>query len=262
MASTQLHGPYENQWLFVPRRSARPRARLVCFPYAGGNANLFRSWPDDLQASIEVWAVQLPGRGARFGDPAFTRMAPLLDGLEEVMIQSLDTPYALFGHSMGGLVAFELTRRLRRRGAPLPVHLFISGREAPDVPDVAIHALPDDEFIAALSDYGGMPENVLREPELMKVLVPVLRADFAVFETWKHVKEEPLDTPISVFGGLDDAMLPLPHIEGWSAQTRGKFAMHLFPGDHFFLQTVQPALLAVVAQALERDLSAAEGRAA
>ncbi|XYI02621.1 thioesterase II family protein [Sorangium sp. So ce1128] len=262
MVSKQLHGPYENQWFFVPRRSPRPRVRLLCFPYAGGNANLFRTWPDDLQASTEVWAVHLPGRGARFGEPAFTRMAPLLDALEEVMVQSLDTPYALFGHSMGGLVAFELTRRLRRRGAALPVHLFISGREAPEVPDVAIHALPDDEFIAALSHYGGMPANVLREPELMKVLLPVLRADFAVFETWKHVKEEPLDLPISVFGGLDDAMLPLPHIDGWCAQTRGKFAVHLFPGDHFFLQTVQPTLLSVVAQALERDLRAAEGRAA
>lgn len=181
-------------------------------------------------------------------------MTPLLDALEGAMGEIVDAPFALFGHSMGGLIAFELSRRFRRRNSPLPVHLFISGREAPEVVEPPIHGLPDDEFIAELQHYGGMPESILREPELMKILLPVLRADFAVFETWKHVQEEPLDVPLSVFGGLNDVMLPLPHIEAWSAQARGRFAVHMFPGDHFFLQSVQPSLLSVVAQALERDL--------
>jgi medium-chain acyl-[acyl-carrier-protein] hydrolase len=194
----------------------------------------------------------LPGRGTRFGEAPFTRLDPLLDALEQPLTPLLDVPFALFGHSMGALVAFELARRLRRRGGPRPVHLFVAAYEAPQIvsSEPAAHVLPDPLFLAELRRYGGLPESVLLEPELLELFLPIVRADFEVLETWSHTPEEPLDIPISAFGGLADPMTPPDQIEAWRVQTRSDFTRRMFPGDHFFLDGDRAALLCLVSQAL------------
>jgi len=234
-------------------RSELPRFRLFCFPYAGGNAQVFRAWPKDLPSSVEIHAIQLPGRGTRFGEPLLKRMTPLLAAIDDAITPLLDVPYAFFGHSMGALIAYELTRQLRARGKALPKHLFLSGRKAPEETetDPPIHALSTPAFLSELRRYGGVPEAVLQEPDLLNLLLPIVRADFEVIETWQHARDEPLDTPITTFGGVDDHRSSRALLEGWRPLTRGDFAMHILPGGHFFIQSAQPALVGFVRRAIE-----------
>jgi medium-chain acyl-[acyl-carrier-protein] hydrolase len=177
---------------------------------------------------------------------AAARLAPLLN-----------KPFAFFGHSMGALISYELARHLRRTGAPLPAHLFVSGHGAPHLPDrnPPLHALPQAQFVEKLRELNGTPEEVLRHPELLELLIPILRADFAVCETYVHAPEPPLDCPISAFSGLGDEYVNREELEGWREQTTGRFSVRLFPGDHFYLNTARPYLLQALARELEQTLA-------
>jgi medium-chain acyl-[acyl-carrier-protein] hydrolase len=222
------------------KRSGRDRQtcfRLFCFPYAGGGASFFRTWPERLPPDIEVCAVQLPGREDRFKETPFTELSALIDALAEVLYPYLDFPFAFFGHSLGALISFELTRRLRRQKAPCPGHLFVSGSRAPQLPDPdpPIHHLPDAEFIEELGRFNGTPKAVLDNPELMEVFLPLLRSDIRLCETYVYDHEAPLDCPISAFGGLKDEEVSREELAAWCDQTRVRFNIQMFPGDHFFL---------------------------
>jgi len=164
----------------------------------------------------------------------------------------LDKPFAFFGHSMGALIALELTRWLRRNHKRMPVHLFVSGRRAPHIPDPVEPAwdLPEQEFIDRVRQLNGTPHDVLDHPELMQLIIPFLRADFAACETYEHQPEPPLACPITVFGGVDDEEVSCEHLEPWREHTTSAYRLHLFPGDHFFVQTAQAELLPVIAEAL------------
>jgi medium-chain acyl-[acyl-carrier-protein] hydrolase len=242
----------KSSWFYVPRPVENPRLRLFCFPFAGGTAQLFREWPKGFPSDIEICAVQLPGRGARFHESNVRRMEPLLDLLTEAFKQHIERPFAFFGHSLGALVAFELTRRLRREHLALPQQLFLSGRRGPQLPHKEIlHTLPDASFIATLNArYGGIPDVVLREPELLAIFLPALRADFEVFETWPYTPDLPLEMPITVLGGLSDAVTPRAELELWKEQTVGSFSSHLFAGGHFFFQSTQVELFKRLREAL------------
>ena len=245
----------KNPWVVTFRPVARPRLSLFCLPYAGGGANIFQSWPTQLPPDIEVAAIQLPGRGQRFREPLFRQIDPLCDALETALLPFLGpTPFALFGHSMGATIAFELCRRLRRRVGPMPVHLIVSGRSAPHVvdDDPPIYQLPEAEFIQKISSQGGTPREVLDNAELMALLLPILRADFEVVETWQHVPEPPLDVPITALGGHQDDLALPAEIPGWREHTNREFSTHLFPGGHFFLHSAAMPVLTVIAQALSQ----------
>lgn len=245
-----------NPW--VARRRPRPHARfrLFCFPYAGGNASIFRTWPDGLPAHVEVCPVQLPGRGTRLREPPFTRLSPLIHALAQGLFPLLDKPFALFGHSLGALVSLELARHLRRQYGLHPVRLIISACPAPQIPflDPPMHTLPDEEFVAKLRRLNGTPKEVLEHEELMEIVLPFLRADFALYETHVYSPEPPLNCPISIFGGLQDRNVSHGDLQAWREQTTGSFSLRMFPGDHFFLNTTQPLLLQVLAQELHCDL--------
>jgi medium-chain acyl-[acyl-carrier-protein] hydrolase len=242
------------RWLAYREVNPRARLRLFCFPYAGGGASAYRGWAAALPADVEVCPVQLPGRESRLREPAFSRPEPLIIALADALQAHLDLPFAFFGHSMGALLSFEIARELRRRGGSLPLHLFLSGRRAPQVPsrEEDIHDLPEPEFVARLRELNGTPEEVLQHSELMRLLVPVLRADFAVNETYVYQPGEPLEMSISVFGGLADAEVTRDDLEGWREQTRGVFRLRMLPGDHFFLHGARDLLTESVA----RDLAA------
>jgi medium-chain acyl-[acyl-carrier-protein] hydrolase len=232
-----------------------PRLRLFCFPYAGGGAQVFREWPTGLPGDIEVCAVELPGRGARFLEAPYLRMEPLLADLQTALDDALDRPFAFFGHSLGALLAFELTRRLRRAGAPLPVQLLVSARRAPQVPrrDSGMSLLSDEEFVAELRRYGRTPEVVLRDPELMAALLPMVRADFSVLESWRYRDERPLDIPLTVLGGTHDEYATPAELRAWQAQTYRPLAVHMVPGHHFFLESARREVLALIRGTLELD---------
>jgi medium-chain acyl-[acyl-carrier-protein] hydrolase len=156
----------------------------------------------------------------------------------------------------GGLVSFELARALRRQHGQGPVHLFVSGRGAPQIPseEPPLHALPEPEFINELRRLNGTPGEVLEHEELMQLLLPILRADFAVCETYHYEPAPPLDCPITAFGGLQDEDVTLAQIAAWREQTRAAFSAHLLPGDHFFLHTAQSLLLQILSQELNQLL--------
>lgn len=243
-------------WLVCFKQNSQARLRLFCFPYAGGGAHIFRTWQDSLPVTVEVCPIQLPGRGARLMEKAFTQMAPLVQALSEVLLPSLDKPFAFFGHSMGALVSFELARQIRRQSGKEPVHLFVSGCFAPQIPDPhPIHDLPEARFLNELRRLNGMPREVMDDGEMLQLMLPTLRGDCMLTETFAYTSEPPLGCPISVFGGLQDPLFDRDHLEAWREQTDADFSLHMFPGDHFFMNTVQPSLLGILSRQLHQTIT-------
>lgn len=247
-----------DSWVTFSKPNPQANLRLFCFAYAGGGALSFRTWADGLPTTVEVCPVELPGRGTRMRLAPFTQLKPLVEALAQALLPYLNKPFAFFGHSMGGLVSFELARLLRREYDLLPVHLFVSGRRAPQVPAPGrpIHALPEPAFLEELRRLNGTPEAVLKNTELMRLLLPILRADFTVIETYVYATEPPLDCPISAFGGLQDVDISCDDLEAWRNQTSASFSLEMLPGNHFFMHSAQPLLL----QSLSRQLHSLDQR--
>lgn len=244
--------PAADPWIL--RRPPNPgaRLRLFCFPYAAGGASIFRAWQQSLPPEVDVCPVQLPGRESRLREPPFDRLAPLVRTLAGVLEPYLELPFAFFGYSNGALVSFELTRELRRRGMRQPAHIFAAACPAPHVPDPdpAIHDLADEELIAEMRRLNGTPDEILRNEELMHLLIPLMRADAAIHETYVHEQEEALDVPITAVGGLGDPKASREDMEAWRRHTRAEFGVRMMPGDHFFIHTAQAMLLRDLAQDL------------
>jgi medium-chain acyl-[acyl-carrier-protein] hydrolase len=235
---------------FRPRSSAA--VRLVCLPFAGGSATLYRTWQSMLPDFIEVWPVELPGRGKRLAIPPFRCMSSLIAALESEVLYKLDSSFALFGHSMGSLIAFELARSAESKLGISPVHLFIAGRRAPYLPRFGrlTYALPDDEFVAELRRMRGTPEALLDDRTALQLFLPMLRADFELVQTYKFVDAAPLTCPVTVLGGVHDQTTPKRDLEGWMTQTTGRCSIRMVRGDHFFLSDSQEDILTIVAQEL------------
>ena len=226
--------------------------RLWCFPYAGAGASLYHGWKSRLAPFVEVRGVELPGRGARFPEPPLTRLPPLVRLLADELEPHLAVPYAFYGHSVGGLLAFELARELRRRERPQPAHLFVAGCRPPDDrgAPTSLHRLSDPEFVDVVRRFGAMPSEVLEDDELLACVIGALRADFEVAEMYEYRDEPPLGCGISVLWGQDDdSAVDLP---GWRRQTQGPFSIRLLRGGHLFLYSSLDSVLAAV----ERDLAA------
>jgi surfactin synthase thioesterase subunit/glycosyltransferase involved in cell wall biosynthesis len=235
---------------WFPGAEGGGRVRLFCFPHAGGGAAAFAGW--DAGTDIRICPVRLPGREARLAEPPFERMDALVDAVGEAMRGLLDRPFAFFGHSMGAAVAFELARNLRRAGGPQPCALVVSAARAPQFrrgwtppPDPG-----DEQFLAELRRLEGIPAEALASPDLLRVILPSLRADAALYRRYVYNEEDPLTMPVRAYGGASDPNVRRVHLEAWAEQTAASFALRLFEGGHFYLQSGRAALLA----ALRRDL--------
>jgi medium-chain acyl-[acyl-carrier-protein] hydrolase len=214
---------------------------------------VYRGWAASLPADLEVCPVQLPGRESRMREEPFRRCDEMVPAIADALLPHMDMPFVFFGHSMGGLIGFELARELRRRGRPLPLQLLVSGRRAPQLParEKPIHDLPEPEFLVELRQLNGTPEEVLQHEELMRLLIPLLRADFSVNETYAYTEEKPFDFGVSAFGGLSDEEVTREDVEAWRTHTQGRFRMRMLPGDHFFLHGSKDLVL----EAVSRDLA-------
>lgn len=243
-------------WFKFPKQNHQGRIRLFCFPYAGAGARVYNSWPGILPREIEVCPVNLPGREARLREPPFTRMPQLVRSAVRALLPYADKPFAFFGHSMGALVGFELTRHLRREYGLSPVHLFVSGHAAPrHLKSMRRrHMLPEPEFSDELRFLNGTPKEVLENRELMELIMPLLRADFELCETYEYEQQTPLDCPISAYGGLQDECVKCEHLEDWRYETTGPFSLHLFRGDHFFLHESEAIFLRSLRQEMRKHL--------
>lgn len=226
---------------------------------------MFFPWAARSASTVEVCAVEYPGHGTRFREQPFSRLLPLARALVDDLERELECPFAFYGHSMGALVAFEVAREMRRRGLQEPVQLFVGAAAAPQLlrhRRRRIQDLAKPEFLDAVRKLNGTPEEVLADEELMEILVPVLRADFAVFETFVYAAEPPLRCPIAAFGGLDDEHIDRRAIRAWREQTRDGFWCGMLPGDHFFLTSERERLLATLGRHLEDRAAASASGAA
>jgi len=244
--------PVKDPWIQQPRPRPEARLRLFLLAHAGGGASAFRGWADEFPSTVEVCSVQLPGRENRLREAPFDRMAPLVEALAGAISRWSDRPYAVFGHSIGALVGFELARHAEATGAPAPVHLFASGRRAPDVPNRQpdLHRLGDDELIAGLQELGGMPAPLLEHAELLQLLLPVMRADLALTETYTPTPGATIRAPVTACTGTEDGKVSLDEARAWERHTTGGFRLRTFPGDHFYLFAHRERVL----QALREDL--------
>ncbi|PPJ61834.1 thioesterase II family protein [Cuspidothrix issatschenkoi] len=242
-----------NLWVKCYQSNPEANLRLFCIPYAGGGASVFRLWAQELPLNVEVCAIDLPGREKRMGEKPISNLESLTEILVEVFLQHLDKPFAIFGHSMGALIAYELSRKLQQKNIN-PVYLFVSGHSAPNVPELypPIHLLPDAEFTEKLSKiYNAIPDTVLKDKDLMELFLPVLRADMTLVETHIHSQSEPLDCPIFALGGLEDKEANYDSLVNWHEYTRGSFSVQMFPGGHFYLNENRQALLEFLSQTLK-----------
>ncbi|WP_327371812.1 thioesterase II family protein [Streptomyces sp. NBC_01217] len=214
----------------------RPVARLVCLPHAGGTAGVFHSWPQSLAPGIEMLAVRYPGRQDRLDDPFPQSLEDLAEEIAGHLLQYLDLPVALFGHSMGSAVAYEVARRLEAWKPDALARLFVSGRAAPtDGPRGTGH-LSDDETLAAwAAGLGGPAAEVYADPELRYMLLFSLRGDLRLLDTYRPSELVPLHAPITAFGGTDDLGYPPEELSTWSKVAKGAFDARSFNGDHFYL---------------------------
>ena len=224
--------------------------RLVCIPNAGGNAAQYSSWQPLLGSRIECCPARLPGREGRLREAPYDELHDLVSDLGSWLANRADVPLALFGHSLGGVIAFELARLLRRSGAKV-IYLIAAACSAPHCPrrQAALHGLPDAEFLEKMrSRYGGIPEAVAEDAEWMALMLPTLRADVKMLETYRYREEEPLDCPILALGGTEDKTVLLSDLAAWRDQTTASFSQRTFPGDHFFVSRSQRAVVRLIRQ--------------
>ncbi len=231
---------------------------LFCFPFAGGTAAFYRPWmAPAAQRGLALLPVELPGHGLRRAEAPFTEARALVAALAPALRARLDRPFALFGHSLGALIAFETARLLRDRYALSPALLAVSGRQPPDRdihPARRRHALPFPALCAALDGLGGTAPEILAHPQLMRLVEPVLRADFAMTELHRHVPGTPLEAPMLALTGTEDEEVSLEEMAGWSHQAGGSFRLATFPGTHFYLSEDPAAVLDAIVQALPDHL--------
>ncbi|WP_339388642.1 thioesterase II family protein [Vibrio caribbeanicus] len=229
-----------------------PNIRIICFPYAGGNASTYSNWHRYLPSDIEVIAIQPPGRANRLIEPAIDNVDELIENLSMYIDFFTSTKYVLFGHSLGSRVAYALALRIKQYGGPPPLHFVASGSPAPHVIPhrKCISGLPKREFINELRLLNGTPEEVLQSEELMEILIPMLRADFKMSNTFVSEKTL-LDCPISTICGLNDIGLQVEHQEAWEELTNNNFSIKYIQGNHFFIDKNVRGVVNLVREVLQ-----------
>ncbi|WSL21562.1 alpha/beta fold hydrolase [Streptomyces sp. NBC_01283] len=229
--------------------------RLVCFPHAGGSASYFHGLTQRLAPDVDVLAVQYPGRQDRISEPSLENIADLADQAYEALKPWTGKPLALFGHSMGAVVAFEVALRLAADGT-VPLRLFPSGRRAPSrFREENVHLRDDDGLLREVASLAGTDSALLADPDMRRMILPSLRADYRAVETYRHTGGKRLDCPVLALAGADDPKAPLDDVRAWGEHTTREFAMEVFPGGHFYLTDE----MAAVAALLRSHLTAATG---
>lgn len=241
-------------WIRLSHPNPQATVRLFCLPYAGGGSSIFRLWPQMMPNNVELGAFVFPGRENRRNEPPISDLKILIEHLVQALLPYSDKPLTIFGHSMGSIVGYELAKALEARNIQ-PAWLFVSGSAGPQVPDSvrSLHLLSDEQFIEALSRrYQAIPDVILNDKALLEIMLPILRADIKLLETYAYEEATPLNCPILACGSFEDPEATLQDITTWQKHTRTTFLSHMFPGDHFYLNSQRPLLVSCLAEILTR----------
>ncbi len=231
------------------------KIKLFCFPFAGGSAAVFNPWRPLLSQHIELRAVELAGRGRRIREPLYSSIPDAVDDVYSIIKDELDKgPYALFGHSMGSVIAFELTYKIRKNNLPEPIHIFFSGRGAPHMPTdqkKKYHLMPDAEFRLEMIELGGTAKEFFEHPELVEVFLPLLRGDLKVNENYEFTeKPGKLNCGITILNGTEDEEVSLEEAEAWREHTDHNCSTYQFAGGHFFINDEAEAIVRIINNSL------------
>lgn len=240
-----------DRWLRGFRVLPAPRMRLVCLPHAGGAATFFQPWAAMMPPGVELYAVRYPGRQDRLDEPLLDDMAELADSVAAALAVLLDRPLALFGHSMGASVAYEVAVRLESRYGFTPARLLVSGRQAPHLAETEDYeSSTDDELVAEIRALGNIDRGMLDLPEVRELILPALRADFRLLSAYRPAQPSKVETGIVAYTGLSDPGCPIVGARAWSELALGGFDLKVFPGGHFYLAEQRAALVADVVSRL------------
>ncbi|MFF2650714.1 thioesterase II family protein [Streptomyces sp. NPDC058045] len=249
-----------NPWIRAWTTAPTARLTLICLPHAGGSAGFYRPWAALMPPEVRLLGIQYPGREDRFDDPASTGMGDLVTSVADAVQPLLDRPYALFGHSMGSAVAWELAHELHRRQLPGPRRLFVSGRAAPGTALTGhLHRQDDDTLCAELDRLGGTSGEILADPGLRPLVLTAVRHDYRIIETHRPRRRPPLSCPLHVLTGGDDPELGADRCReqaaGWAALTTARTEVRVFPGDHFYLTPRRGEVVAAVLRRMDPSLA-------
>jgi medium-chain acyl-[acyl-carrier-protein] hydrolase len=245
-----------SSWFTTYKPNPHALFRMFCFPHAGAGASIFRSWASSLPKEIELCGIQYPGRETRSEEPPLRSMAAVLNALAPAIVPFLDLPFVFAGYSMGSLISFELSRALFRERGLKPEHAFFCAAKAPHIREkMQLHQLPAREFLMELIHMNGIPADVLRHADMVRHILPILRADFSICETYKYEPGALLEFPITAYGGERDPRVERQDLEAWSCHAGMYFSSAIFSGDHFFLRTAHSSLLRAIVRELQPLLS-------
>lgn len=240
-----------DSWIAYYKPNHNAKLRLFCFSHAGGSASVFRDWQNHLPNNIQVCPIEMPGRGSRSLETPFTDMTALIKAIALGIKSYLDLPFAFFGHSLGASIGYELAHFVQREYGKSPAHFIVAGRQAPHIPEpFSKHTSPKVELVTELNHMGNTPTEVLENEKLLKEILPTIKADLKLDETYHCQNLEPLNCPITVFGGLEDPETTEEGLEAWSKYTLNSFVVHFFPGNHFFIDTEKQLLLKKIGEIL------------
>jgi medium-chain acyl-[acyl-carrier-protein] hydrolase len=229
--------------------------KLFCLPFAGGSAQLFLQWRKDLDRSIDLFPIELPGRGKRLREEYYVDFHQAVEDITNRIVEDLDDrPFAIFGHSLGALLAYEVTTNLIQRGYNAPDFLFISAMIPPHLyKNEIVSNLNDNVFLEKIAHLGGTPDQFFSSPELIQFFLPIFRADFNLLETYKQINNNssPLPSNLIVFSGMNDHRFN--NDQAWREYTNGNFERYVFNGGHFFIKDEQPEVLRVINKILARN---------
>lgn len=243
-------------WFRTVGREQRPALTLVCLPHSGGPASMFKSWKTQLALPIEVLAVQYPGHEGRWASPLCREAVEIVEPLAAAFVERVTGPFAVFGHSLGALLAFDLVRTVRQRCGREPLHLFVSGSRAPHTADRRrpVHTKSDAELLAHLRALGGVSDELLEHPDLVAAILLRVRLGTQMYEAYTCVPDAPLQCPLTVLAGEQDSVVDADQLGGWAAHTTGPFELAWLPGGHFFVSTAPERVLSIVSRKVGRHV--------
>ncbi|MPQ34068.1 thioesterase [Clostridium estertheticum] len=227
-----------SSWFCIPKPNPNAKIRLFCFPYAGGMPEIYYSWLNELSNQIELVVIKYPGHVPGSSETLYTNLTTLSKELAQILSRNTDKKYAFFGHSMGALISFELATQLNIIGAKAPEYLFLAAKNPPDIPveQPPIYEMTMEEIIQLARSYNALPEEVLGNHELLKLIIPILKADFEMIEKWSINEDfKPLNTPMCVFSGINDSLGLPKNMAEWQKYTKSEFKMIKVPEQHYFI---------------------------